>query len=80
MHILLDEETRNLLVSQAYREKVSVGQIVRLALSKHFKKVQQGKQKKAVKFIRLLRAHQKKYMGRFEGLDYRALIEDGRRY
>lgn len=42
-----------------------------------FSRSQRSKRHKAVQ---ALLAWQKKVIGRFEGVDYRALIEDGRRY
>lgn len=78
-HILFDEDTALMLTVLAREQATSVGNLVRRAVTKTYKdvKVHQNKRNKAV---HALTALQKKFLGKFEGVDYRTLIEDGRRY
>lgn len=78
-HILFDENTALMLAMLAREQATSVGNLVRRAVTKTYKdvKINQNKRDKAV---HALMALQKKFLGKFEGVDYRTLIEDGRRY
>ena len=78
MHILFDEETANFLAAHAKEKAVSVGDLVRRAVRDVYAKGENQALRKRKKLVSMLLRHQKQYLGRFEGLDYRVLIEDGR--
>ena len=74
-NILFENELWDLLVGVARREKSSVGEVVRRAV----KKVYSGdeiieKRKKALETIKRIRVRQKGVV------DYKALINEGRKY
>lgn len=79
-HILFDENTALMLAALAREQATSVGNLVRHAVKKTYRDVSLSQDRKRHKAVRELLALQKKFLGRFEGVDYRALIEDGRRY
>lgn len=75
--ILLDEDTQRLLVSIARQEKTSVGDLVRQAIKKMYKKRDEDilkKRKQAVVSIMRLR----KKMKPLGNITYRQLIDYGR--
>ena len=74
-NILLDNELWDLLTSVAKREKSSVGEVVRRAISKVYKDSDLvGRKKKAFETIRKFRVKQKGIV------DYKSLINEGRKY
>ena len=74
-NILFDNDLWNLLTSVARREKSSVGEVVRRAVSKVNKDTDlEGRKKDAFVTIRTLRVKQK------EIVDYKSLINEGRKY
>ncbi len=79
-HILFDEDTALMLAVLAREQATSVGNLVRRAVKKTYKDARGTHQKKGQKTVHALIALQKKFLGKFEGIDYRALIEDGRKY
>lgn len=79
-HILFDEDTAFMLAVLAREQATSVGNLVRRAVTKTYKDVKRINKSKRQKAVHTLTALQKKFLGKFEGVDYRALIEDGRRY
>lgn len=79
-HILFDEDTALMLAVLAREQATSVGNLVRRAVKRTYKDVRQTNQRKGQEAVHALTALQKKFLGKFEGMDYRALIEDGRRY
>ncbi len=79
-HILFDEDTASMLAVLAREQATSVGNLVRRAVQKTYKDVRRTHQRKGQKAVSALMALQKKFLGRFEGVDYRTLIEDGRKY
>lgn len=79
-HILFDEDTARMLAALAREQVTSVGNLVRHAIKKTYGDVSLTQRKKRYKAVRAILSLQKKFRGRFEGVDYRALIEEGRRY
>ncbi|MEK9143569.1 MAG: hypothetical protein AAB481_03000 [Patescibacteria group bacterium] len=79
-HILFDEDTAFMLAALAREKATSVGNLVRHAIKKTYTDVRHTHRSKRQKAVRALLDLQKKFLGRFEGMDYRALIEDGRKY
>lgn len=79
-HILFDEDTALMLTMLAQEQATSVGNLVRRAVKRTYKDVRQTNQRKGQEAVHVLVALQKKFLGKFEGVDYRTLIEDGRRY
>lgn len=79
-HILFDEDTAFMLAALAQEQDTSVGHLVRRAVQKVYTDVKHVRRSKRQKAIRALADLQKKFLGRFEGMDYRTLIEDGRKY
>ena len=74
-NILFDNELWDLLTSVARKEKSSVGEVVRRAINKVYRDDNFIKQKKeAFETIQKFRVKQKGVV------DYRALINEGRRY
>jgi hypothetical protein len=74
-NILFDNDLWDLLTSVARREKSSVGEVVRRAVSKVYKDDDIIEQKKrAFETIKKFRVKQKGI------LDYKALINEGRKY
>jgi hypothetical protein len=74
-NILFDGELWDLLTSLARRERSSVGEVVRKAISKVYKEENNfERRKKAFETIRKFRVKQRGV------LDYKALINDGRKY
>jgi hypothetical protein len=74
-NILFDNDLWDVLTSVARREKTSVGEVVRKAISKVYTEGDLIAQtKKAFETIRKFRVKQKGV------LDYKALINDGRKY
>lgn len=78
-HILFDEETAHMLASLADRKQTSVGDLVRRAVEKAYRIEKKQVLNQRKKAVRQLFAWQKK-IGTFKNIDYRALIEHGRRY
>jgi hypothetical protein len=78
-HILFDEDTALMLAMLAQEQATSVGNLVRRAVKKTYKDVRTN-QRKGQQAVHAITELQKKFLGKFEGLDYRTLIEDGRRY
>ena len=78
LHVLIDESLAQILASRARAENVSMGDLVRRAVRKEYADGKDNEKLKRKKLVSKLLRHQKKYLGRFEGLDYRALIENGR--
>lgn len=77
-HILFDEDTAFMLAELAREQATSVGNLVRRAVKKTYRDVSLAQRRKRHKAVRELLAWQKK-IGTFKHIDYRALIEDGRR-
>ena len=74
-NILFDNDLWNLLTSVARREKSSVGEVVRRAVSKVYKDTDlEGRKKDAFETIRKFRVKQK------GTVDYKSLINEGRKY
>ena len=74
-NILFDNDLWNLLTSVARREKSSVGEVVRRAVSKVYKDTDLDERKKdAFETIRKFRVKQKGIV------DYKSLINEGRKY
>lgn len=78
-HILFDEDTVLMLAVLAREQATSVGNLVRRAVKKTYRDVSLAQRNKRHKAVRELFAWQKK-IGTFKDIDYRALIEDGRRF
>ena len=78
-HILFDEEMSSMLARLAQQQATSVGSLVRRAVKKTYKDIRLTKRNKRHNAVRALMAWQKK-IGTFKHIDYRALIEDGRKY
>lgn len=78
-HILFDEDTALMLAVLAREQATSVGNLVRRAVIKTYKDVRRTNKRKRQKAVHALMALKKKFLGKFEGVEYRALIEDGRR-
>jgi len=75
--ILLDEETQNLLLSIANREKTSVGDLVRKAIEETYKKRRDETIKRRTEVVRQIQALRKK-MKPLGKITFRELIEYGR--
>jgi len=74
-NILFDNDLWNLLTSVARREKSSVGEVVRRAISKVYKDTDlEGRKQEAFIAIRKFRVKQKGIV------DYKSLINEGRKY
>lgn len=74
-NILFDDDLWKLLTSVAKREKTSVGDVVRSAVKKVYSEEDIiEKRKKAFETIRKVRVRQKGIV------DYKALINEGRKY
>jgi hypothetical protein len=74
-NILFDNNLWDLLTSVARREKTSVGEVVRKAVSKVYTEGDLiAQRKKALETIKKFRVKQKGIV------DYKALINDGRKY
>lgn len=74
-NILFDEKLWNLLVSHAYRQKTSVGELVRTAALKAYgNDSTQNHRKRICDTIRSIRKKQK------QKVNYKALINYGRKY
>lgn len=78
-HILFDEDTALMLTSLAQKKRTSVGSLVRWAVRKTYKDVRLTRLEMRQKAVAELMAWQKK-IGTFKNINYRTLIEDGRRF
>lgn len=79
LHVLVDTNLLGLLEGKAKKEGASVGEVVRRAVKDYCVDTDTQERTKRKKLVANLLAHRKKYLGRFEGVDYRKLVEDGRR-
>lgn len=78
-HILFEEEEFNLLELLAAEKGQSVGELVRLAVKRVYVEPKEKQFSDRQKAFDRLKQWQKK-IGTFKGLDYKALIEYGRKY
>ena len=79
VHILFEEEKYKLLNALAAEKGSSVGELVRVAVQRVYVEPREKQFSDRQKAFDRLKQWQKK-IGTFKGLDYKALIEYGRKY
>lgn len=78
-HVLLSNETWLYLENKAAKENVSINELIRRAIDKTYKMnedIEKQRRKKLVEDIKAWR----KIVGVSQGVDYKEMIEHGRRY
>jgi hypothetical protein len=75
-HILFDQNTWKQLETSAKKEKASIGKVIRAVIHRHY--ALEEEQKRTAKAIdEILRIRPKPFKGK---IDYKALINEGRRF